>query len=353
MFQGKPRAANVEVDASGDRNLRSSSSSTQSLAFSFASATGADDLCFDYRSVCLEKGRLFDAVYVDTNTSGNAFAIAYSEENLWLEAICDSFTNAYAKTCAFTTATGKIQVNNTRVRSQKMVSLSVDLNTATTTFSQATSIAVAQAYTTVEAYSYTSVATFCTQVSNMSPLCAGSTATTDLKQIAVAKAAAVGQADALSTSGSVTGSRAAVQASGTRLKYVNGFLAAYARSWAFAAAGAAAKAFADSFSGVANESFAASCVKKYELICSDSMNSGQGVCAATANAEVACAAAAANGKAYGKALALACAETFISTYANAETSFSLSANVDCENTPFLTWTYANAGIGTYCKLENV
>jgi hypothetical protein len=44
------------------------------------------------------------------DTSGNAFAIAYSEEYLWLESICEPYAYAYSQVCAFTKVDGQIDV---------------------------------------------------------------------------------------------------------------------------------------------------------------------------------------------------------------------------------------------------
>jgi hypothetical protein len=182
------RGANTEVHE--DRDLLELGGSSASLAFSIASAKGAADGCFDYGAKCLELGKVFAATYVGAGASGNAFAIAFAEEYIWLVSICEAYAYAHAQSCAFTQVDGHVQVNTTVANSKKTVSMEVYLKAASTTFAMAASTAVAKAYTAVEAYSFTDVAAFCAKVDNKSPLCVGY-AETELEQIAIAGAASV------------------------------------------------------------------------------------------------------------------------------------------------------------------
>jgi hypothetical protein len=343
------RGANIELDE--DRELASTAGGSTStrLSFSFASALGSKHFCFDYNVTCLEWGYGYTGANASAETSGNAFAIAYSEDYLWLHSMCDAYAVAYAKSCAFTKVDGKIEVDTTVTAVKKKVSLNVTLDTATTTFVMAESQAVAKAYVKVGAKSFTSAAAFCTQVKNMSPFCAGGTAGTDLTQIAVAEADAVGQAFSLASSGALSGGNASVQAEGTGLDYVSGLIVAYAKSWSFAAAGTAAEAFATAFTASSDKSFAEICVSKHVEICGNDEYADQGIC--TMPPEEACAAAVARGAAYAEALSAACAEAFIQSYAIAETHAFLSANVDCKKKPKLTWTCAIARVGQSCNFH--
>jgi hypothetical protein len=332
--------------ANTDRDLLSMSGGATSLSYSIAAAAGADQFCFDYGAVCLEFGDLFSVSYTDAFTEGNAFAIAWADEYLWLHATCGAYAEAYARACAFTKVDGKINVNTSTTGTKKNISLSVQLKTATMTFALAQSVAMAQAYANVGAMSFTSVQAFCSQVGNMSILCAGGTASTDLFQLATANANAFGSAGALASSGANTDTNALVSADGTAISNVNGVITAKAWSWAVAQAGAAASAIANAFTIASNDSFAAVCVAQYADICGNRDNADKGFCAL--DRDVACAQAWAAGQAYASALSMACAEEFINAWAGVSTFVSLSANVNCMSTPKLSWTTANAGVGMSC-----
>jgi hypothetical protein len=338
------RGANTGVYK--DRDLSTNGVSPTTISFSFASSAASNQLCFDYNAVCLELGNDIVMTDAEAATSGNAFAIAFAEEELWLTATCRAYAHAYSQVCAFTKVDGQIVVDSKMVRRKRNVSLKVSLNTATTTFAMATAVAVAEAYTEIDAKSFTSVAAFCAEVGNMSPLCAGGTASTDLKQIAQADARTAGQGFAVAESGSSTSSSAALQTQGNELDFVKGNIVAYAKSWSFAKAGAAADAFAKSISSVANKSFAEVCIAEHGKICDQSISPGEGICSKPA--DEACANAVAKGEAHAEALSIACVKAFINAYAETETLVFLSANVDCKSKPKLTWTCTDAGVGQSC-----
>jgi hypothetical protein len=323
--------------------LRTKIKNLTNLTFSFASATNANELV-DYQSLCLEQGSYFQATYADTNsseTSRNAFAVAVSEESLWLNAICTAYASAYARICAFTKVDGAIQVevNKNVATSLTYVSLNVALSMATTTFAMTKSIAVANAYTNVTAKSFTSVTTFCQQVRNKSPLCSGGTASTDLQQLAIARASSLGQAGSVAASGTYTNSTASVELEGTSVFSINSFLGAYAKNWVFSEASTAVNVFASAFSNSSSTSFLTLCIEKYGETCSDPANMGEGFC--NLSAEEACANAEAKGETLAEALSLACSRAFINAQTTTEATFVLSANVDCKNKPFLTWKCAD------------
>lgn len=317
-----------------------------SLSFSFASATKASELV-DYQSLCLEEGSYFQATYADANateTALNAFAVAESEENLWLTATCAAYASACARIGAFTKVDGaiKVEVSTNAVTSLKYVSLDVALSMATTTFAMTESIAVADAYTNVSAKSFTSVTTFCQQVRDRSPLCSGGSASTDLQQLAVAQASALGQAGSVAASGTNTNTTASVEMEGTKLSYINSLLGAYAKNWVFSEAGAAVNAFAYAFTNSSSTSFSTMCIEKHGVICSEPSNMEKGVC--NLSAEEACANAEAKGGSWAEALSVGCSNAFIEAQSTTEATFVLSASVNCKNKPFLTWKCADGYI---------
>ena len=240
---------------------------------------------------------------------------------------------------------GDIKVDTSNLGGYKDVSLSVKLKTATKTIAFATSEAVAQSYAEVGAHSYTSATAFCTQVNNKSPFCAGF-AWTDLQQFGSASALAIGQSSALAKSGSVTKSNILVNGRGSGLDYLNGFIAAYAKSWSFANAGSFALAIADAYTEASNEAFTLVCVKQHENICGEPENSGKGIC--NVDVDAACAAASAAGEGYAAALAGAVASAYAEAEAGAEVKVFVSANVDCKSVPKLTWTTIPADADTLC-----
>jgi hypothetical protein len=219
-------------DVYEDRNLLTMGTTSKSLAFSWAASAAADQLCFDHNSLCLAKGYELVMTAAGSNASGSAIDFAGSEMKLWLDAYCGAYAKAWSRVCAFSKANGSIQVNNKVVNQKQNITLTVNLDTATTAFAIAKSDAVAAAYAGVDAKAFTSVSAFCTQVGNKSPLCAG-TASKDLKPIAEARANSKSQSVAVAGSGSSTITKAHVMAQGTMLDYVAGGIMAYATSWSY------------------------------------------------------------------------------------------------------------------------
>ena len=329
--------------ANTDRDLLSMSGGATSLSFSVSAARGADRFCFDYERTCLQFGDLFWAADTYTYTEGNAFALAYTKEYLWLHTACRAYSAAYARACAFIKVDGKVKVDTSVQNAKKNVSLSVYLRTGAMTFALAQTVAMAKAYAEVGAKSFTNVQAYCAEVNNMSILCAGGTASTDLKQIAKARATAFGSARAEAQSGAGTNTNAVVSAQGPAIDFISGAIWASAWSWAFSNAAASAKAIADAFTTATNDSLAEVCVAIYGEICK---NQNIGICGL--GSDVACAQAMAKGEAYASALSEACAQEFINAWAGASANVYLSANVDCQSTPKLTWTTADAGVGLTC-----
>jgi hypothetical protein len=253
QMEGNLRGAATTIELSGDdieqleRELQLSLGSTStSLSFSVASAShGAG--CYDAFSYCIEVGALYTDTSTDANTGGNSFAIANSEVGLWLNAFCSAYASAYAQACAFTKIDGDIKVGSITQNGYKEVSLAVSLKTATKTLAYASSAASAASWANAEAYSYTDTAAYCTAVKNKSPFCGSGFAGTDLTQVASASASAFGAASSLATSGSVTKQGLAVSARGSSLDYINGYLAAYAKSWSYANAFSIASTYARAF----------------------------------------------------------------------------------------------------------
>jgi hypothetical protein len=322
-------------------------STSTSLSFSFAAPSGSDSFCFDYHTICLELGALNDATYTDAQVTGNAFTFAFSYESLWLDATCAAYAEAYARTCSFMKVDGKVDVHTSVQNTKKDVSMNVVLKTATMTLAIAESVAIAQSYADVGAYSYTTVDAYCSKINNLSIICPGGTASTDLSQLAVASAGSIGQAGAVAASGTTTQSAAAVMAEGSSLTYINSVISAFAESWSFAAAGAAASAIADAFTAVCNESFSSMCVAEHGRICSIAENSGRGIC--NDQPDVACATAYAKGEAWSEALSLACAQEFASAQTKTSAFAAISANVNCQGTPVFTWTCADGFSSTTCS----
>jgi hypothetical protein len=289
----------------------------------------------------LQQSSHFVAPYQDHDSSEtiNAFAVAVSEESLWRKSTCTSYAETYAKICAFSKVDGYINVEKQEQNMTTYLSMNVSLDMATTTFAMASSIAVAEAYADVEAKSFTSVETFCRQVRNRSPICPKGTASTDLKQIAIAKAKAVGQASSSASSGSASKTSAAIKVKGSQLEYISGIVEAFAKNWVFARVGTTVNAFANVFSEGSNESFSTICIVEHRRLCSESKNSGKGVC--SLSPEDACVNAAAIGEAWVDELSVACSEAFIDGQASTEVSFFLSADVNCTDKPKLTWKSTN------------
>jgi hypothetical protein len=329
-----------------DRELLSLGSSSHSLSFSVASASNGAGACYDPLIYCLEWGALYTDTATSTNAGGNSFAIATSSNSLWLNAWCKAYAAAYSRACTFTKVDGDIKVETTNTNGYKDVSLYVYLKTATKTLAYASSSAVARSYVDAGAYSYTNVSAFCTAVKNKSPFCASGSAGTELTQVATASAKAVGAASSLAKSGSVTKQNLSVNARGRSLDYINGYLAAYAKSWAYANAQSIAKTYAEAFTLVANTSFASVCVAEHGKICGDSKNKGKGICGQTA--DVACASAYAVGSGFAVAASQAVAAAYVDAESTAEAKVYVSANLDCRGSPVLTWTHANAGHDNIC-----
>jgi hypothetical protein len=332
-----------------DRELKYVPQTTRhSLAFSIASASYAGNVCFDPNIRCLQLGESLPDTSTSTETSGiSAFAIATSSQTLWLNAFCKAQAKSYAQAITFTKVDGNIEVE----MAKKEVSLSMVLKTASKTLAYAKSEAIAKSYADAAAMSFTDVTAFCTAVNNKSPLCASGSASTDLTQVATANSTAQGLANALAMSGSVTRQNLSVTAKGASIEYINGYLAAYAKSWSYANADAAANTYATAFTQVTNTAFAQVCIVEHGIICSDVTNQGLGIC--TQTADVACATAQATGAAYVMAAATAVAQAFVTTQSTAETKVYLSANVDCKTkvTPQLTWASTNAGVDIICGVR--
>jgi hypothetical protein len=225
--------------------------------------------------------------------------------------------------------------------------LYVTLKTAAKTLAYASSVAVAKSYVDAGAYSYTDAAAFCSAVKNQSPFCGSGYAGTQLTQVATGSSKAVGYDHSLATSGSVTKQNLAVSARGSSLDYINGFLAAYAKSWVYANASSIAVTLANAFTAVANDSFASVCVGEHGKICGDSKYQGKGVCEQTADA--ACATAFSTGSGFAAAAATAVAAAYVDAEATTEAKVYVSANLDCKATPILTWTHAKAGHDNICR----
>jgi hypothetical protein len=353
QVEGNLRGAATTVELSGDdlehldRELQLSLGSTShSLSFSVASASYGANSCYDPFTFCIEWGAVNTDTSTDTTAGGNSFAIANSSNGLWLNAFCSAYAAAYARACTFTKIDGNIQVESTTKNGYKEVSLAVSLKTATKALAYASSVAVAQSFVDAGAYSYTNVAAYCTAVKNKSPFCGSGYAGTGLTQYASASATAIGSASSLATSGSVTKQNLAVSARGSSLDYINGYLAAYAKSWAYANASSIAVTLANAFTSVANDSFASVCVGEHGKICGDSKYKGKGVCEQTADA--ACATAKASGSGFAAAAATAVAAAYVEAEAKAEAKVFVSANIDCKATPILTWTSAKGGHDNIC-----
>jgi hypothetical protein len=336
----------VNIDDIERRDLLILGSNSTSLAFSFASSAGANDFCIDYFNDCLELGQVYTAAQTDVNTGGNSDALAYSEANLWLQTYCYANADAYARACSFTKVAGKINVDITNTGGLKTVSLRIKLSSASTSYAFATSSAVADAYAAVEAQSYTDTVAFCNSVANMSPLCAGGTAKTDLNQIAASSAVAFSDAVSKAGASGFGKAKASVYVEGSSIKTVSGHLVTIARSWAFASAVASALAFAAAATKLINESFSAVCVSTHEDICGIPENAGNGVCGSSP--QVACASAYAFGEAYGDALSVSIAQSFIKACSESETTAILKADVDCTTSPKLKWKSSRGGAEVSC-----
>ena len=289
---------------------------------------------------------MYTASDTGVDAESNTAALAYSEANLWLSAYCSANADAYARACSFTKAKGKINVAVTSTGGVKTVSLGVKLLSASTTYAFASSNAVAKSYTDVEAQSYTDTAAFCTSIANKSPQCAGGTAAADLVQVATSSAASFSDAVSEAGAGGFGKAKASVYVDGTSINTVSGHLVAIAKSWAFASAKASALTIAAAATKIINKSFSAVCVSKHRSICSKSENRGRGVCGSSP--EVACASAYAYGEAYGGALSLSIAKSFIRAGSDSETIAILKADVDCKTTPKLKWKSSRGGAEVSC-----
>lgn len=336
-----------DTEDDGDRDLLTMGSTSQSFAFSAVSTAGASEFCIDYKSRCLEIGYLTTDADTSTNASGSgSIAVASSSQQLFLAAFCDSFAVAYSTVCAFTKVEGEIEVDTSYENRQNKILLGLKIKAASTTFAKAASFAVAEAYTNVDSFSFTDVDVFCTSVGYMSPFCEGQ-AETELEQIATAEASSFGAASSLGTSSAAAGAGALVETAGSRYSYVNGLLVAYAKSWSFSQAEAAAGAFAESFTSNWSASFADVCLSQYESICASSDSSipmcGMG-------AEDACAAAYAYGESYAEAISLACAKAAVEAYGKAQSIIFISANIDLSSSnAALAWTVVNADVTQFCN----
>jgi hypothetical protein len=142
----------------------------------------------------------------------------------------------------------------------------------------------------------------------------------------------------------------AVSARGSSLNYINGYLTAYAKSWAYANAASSASTCATAFTAVANSSFASVCVVEHGNFCGDSRYNGNGIYEQTA--DVACAAAYSAGSGFAVAASEAVAAAYVHAEATAEANVDISANLDCKATPNLTWKHANAGHDNICHQDN-
>jgi hypothetical protein len=295
----------------------------------------------------LELGQAQTAAYTDANSGGNSEALAVSVATLYLEAYCYANAEAYARACSFTKADGKVDVDVTNANGMKTVSLKIRLSSASTSYAFATSSAVAYAYAAVEAQSYTDTVAFCKSVGNMSPLCAGGTAATDLEQIAVSSATAFSDAVAEAGAGGFGKAKASVYVDGSSINTVSGHLVAIAKSWAFASAEATVLAFATAATALINESFSAVCVSTHGNICGNPEHAGKGVCGSSP--QVACASAYAFGEAYGEAISVSIAQLFITACSESATIAILKADVDCKTTPKLKWTSSRGGAEVSCS----
>jgi hypothetical protein len=295
---------------------------SQLLPFNVVAAKGSDDFCFDYKTTCLELADgdvLTDAVAA---AGGNTGATADADIELWVEAFCHLCAEAYARACAFYSVTGNVRVQITQPpNALKSVHLFVDLQTATATYALADTRADALAYAEAGATSFTDVAVVCNSP-NPSPLCAG-LAGTRLTQIAIASAGSFASASSVAQSGAFAGSNASVSVQGTSINSVIGVVAAYARSWSFSDASAAAVAFAQALASVSSESFSEICIENCKKICSTEPSNP--VCS---DPNVACASAYAAGSGFAVALAEAVASAFVSSCAEADACVYLSAEVD-------------------------
>jgi hypothetical protein len=328
-----------------DRDLLFIGSASQSFSFSAVSSSGAEDFCIDYYSSCLEQGYALTGAMTVADTSGNAIAFAESEEYLFLCAYCDSFALSYALTCAFSKVDGDIRVDSKTENYKQVVTLGLNVKAASTTFAKAESVAVAKAVTDIDAQAFTDIAVFCSSVPAYHPFCGG-VAGTEIKQIAVANADSFGVASSSAESGALAKTGAFVVTASSKCAYVNGFVSAYVKAWSFAQAQATALAFANSFTASITESFSESCIKQYGTLCA---NSSSGFCG-YGDANIACAAAWAKGSSFAEALAIACAEAFIASFAKATSFVFLTANVDLSSSkPVLGWTQTTAGVANYCN----
>jgi hypothetical protein len=134
------------------------------------------------------------------------------------------------------------------------------------------------------------------------------------------------------------------------LDYINGYLKAYPKSWAYANAASIASTYATAFTAVANSSFASVCVVEHGNICGGSRYKGNGICEQTA--DVACTAAYSVGSGFAVAVSQAVAAAYVHAEATAEANVYISANLDCKATPILTWKHANAGHDNICHQDN-
>jgi hypothetical protein len=330
-----------------DRELASASVQSSSLAFSVASSRLVSHGCFDFNRKCKEQIEAFTESDAEAEawTSASAYATASTEQNLWLESTCTAMASRFAEACAFTNVKGKVRVSTSVQNGKKTVEMTLQLSSASTTYAMAKTKAAAETYANVEDSSFTSLEVYCADIKNMSPLCPNSPAKSELKQVGVARAKAMGQAKGLSTSraGSTSQSNAAIMAIGSSLDSVNAVITGYANTWAFSNAGATAAAFADTFSKIESSSFTNICIEQYGKICA---NTNEGVCGESAGD--ACAKAWANGQAQVLALASGCATAFVQAEAATEASFGVEANVDCVATPKLTKALAPALAEVVC-----
>jgi hypothetical protein len=335
-----------DTEDDGDRDLLTMGSSSQSFSFSAVSADGASEFCIDYKSKCLEIGWLETDADTSTDASGSgSVAVAASIQELFLQAFCDSFALAYSTVCAFTKVEGEIEVDASYENRKKKISLGLKVKAAATTFAKAATVAVAEAYTNVQSSSFTDVGVFCSNVGNLSPFCEGQ-ASTDLTQIATADASSFGAASSLSTSSATAGAVAQVETAGSIYSYVNGLLVAYAKSWSFSEAEAAAVAFAASLTENWSVSFADVCFSQHGSICGS--DPSRAICGMTP--EEACAQASAYGTGYAEAISLACAKAVVDAYAKAQSIIFISANIDLSSSnAALAWTAVNADVKQFCN----
>lgn len=296
----------------------------------------------------MEDGIAFSDTSAYADVLGNAFAVANSEQTLWLEACCRAYAEAQALACSFMRVDGDIKVDTTNSNGYKDVGMKMNLKTATLTIALANSLADVEAYTGVGTQSFTSVAAYCAAVKNKSILCGGGTASSDLTTFATGTSQAFGTAGALAQSGSNTQSYLQVSGRGSSLDYLNGVIGAYATSWSFANAGALVSAMATTYAETADHSFSVFCIAEHEKICAIPSNQGHGICSEDATA--ACAKAASCGEAFGWALAQGCAEAYAVAVSGTQVNVAVSANIACKGTPSLTWQCAGAYAETVCPL---